>query len=129
MNINDDDGHITIVAGKTRLWRSITSTTVTYACRFRTYLAFEDTIMQPQNDWGASRSIRERAGNAVFFSAIPSHGAHSETLLQSNDDKNQSQSKIVVAAFYKDWWLFGRRALFEAQKQENFPTDKLSEIT
>jgi hypothetical protein len=51
MDINDDDGKITIVAGKTRLWRSITSTTVTYACRWRTFLAFEDIIMQPKNDW------------------------------------------------------------------------------
>ena len=125
MDVNDDDGHITVVAGKTRVWRSITSTTVTYACRLRTFLAFEDIIMQPKDDWRASGAVRQRAGNAVFFCAIPSHGAHSETLLLPNESK--STSKIVFAAYYKDWWLFARRALLEAQKEKTFPADKLSE--
>ncbi len=125
MSINDDDGHITVVAGKTRIWRSITSTTVTYACRLRTFLAFEDIIMHPNNDWHASGAIRRRAGNAVFFCAIPSHGAHTETLLLPNESK--SWSNIVTAAYYKDWWLYARLALLEAQKEETFPADKLSE--
>jgi hypothetical protein len=124
MNINDDDGHITVVAGKTRLWRSITSTTVSYACRFRTFLALEDIIMHPNSDWGASHNVRARVGNAAFFSAIPSHGAHTETLLLLNE-KN-AYSKIEYSAYYKDWWLFARHALFEAQKKSNFPAPKMS---
>ena len=100
MNINDDDGQITIVAGKTRLWRSITSTTVTYAYRFKTFLAFEDTLMQPKDDWKASHRIRQRAGNKVFFSAIPSHGAHSETLSWPNE--TDPTSKMKFSAYYQD---------------------------
>lgn len=123
-NINDDDGHITIVAGKTRLWRSITSTTLTYVCRFKTFLAFEDIIMQPNNDWEASHDIRNRAGNAVFFSAIPSHGAHTETLLWPNE--KHSSSKIDTEAYHKDWWSLARQALFEAQEKQYFPTEKIS---
>ena len=125
MDINEDDGQITVVAGKTRLWRSITSTTVTYACRLRTFLAFEDIIMHPKNDWGASRDVRLRGGNAVFFGPIPSHGAHTETLLLPSED--QSSSNIHTAAYYKDWWQFARRALFEAQSEKTFPTQKMSE--
>jgi len=123
-DINDDDGHITVVAGKTRLWRSIPSTTVTYACRFRTFLAFEDIIMHPNSDWKASQNVRTRVGNAAFFSAIPSHGAHTETLLLHNE--RDASSKIATAAYYKDWWLFARRALFEAQEKRNFPAPKMS---
>lgn len=118
-NINDDDGHITIVAGRTRLWRSIPSTTVTYTCRFKTFLAFEDIIMHPNSDWKASENVRIRSGNTVFFSPIPSHGAHTETLLL-HYDKNSS-SKVATAAYYKDWWLFARLALFEAQGKRTFP--------
>ena len=125
LNINDDDGRITIVAGRTRLWRSITSTTVTYACRMRTFLAFEDVIMQPKTDWGASHDIRSRGGDAVFFSAIPSHGAHTETLRLRH--KNERISEGDTAAYYKDWWLFARRALLEAQKMELFPAAKMDE--
>jgi hypothetical protein len=124
-DINDDDGHITVVAGKTRLWRSIPSTTVTYACRFRTFLAFEDIIMHPNSDWKASHNVRIRAGNAVFFSAIPSHGAHTETLLLHNEEN--VDNKIRTAAYYKDWWLLGRHALFEAQKKKTFPAPKMNE--
>jgi len=125
--INDDDGHITMVAGKTRVWRSVTSTSVTYACRFRTFLAFEDIIMHPKSDWKASHHVRNRAGNAAFFSAVPSHGAHTETLLLRNEKNVDLDFNIGVAAYYKDWWLLGRRALSEAQKEETFPAPKVSE--
>ena len=125
MNINDDDGHIIIVAGRTRLWRSITSTTVTYVCRMRTFLAFEDIIMQPKNDWGASHDVRSRGGNAVFFSPIPSLGAHTETLRLHH--KNERISEGDTAAYYKDWWLFARRALLEAQKMKVFPAAQMDE--
>ena len=125
MNINDDDGRITIVAGRTRLWRSITSTTVTYVCRLRTFLAFGDIIMQPKRDWGASHDVRLRGGNAVFFSAIPSHGAHTETLRLHH--KNEQISEDDTAAYHKDWWLFARRTLLEAQKMKLFPAAPMDE--
>jgi hypothetical protein len=35
-DFNDDDGHITIIAGKDRHWRTIFSTTVTFSARFAT---------------------------------------------------------------------------------------------
>jgi hypothetical protein len=125
MNVNSDDGKLTLVAGKTRIWRSITSTTVTYACRLRTFLAFEDMIMQPKNDWHASNNVRQRGGNAVFFCAIPSHGAHTATLLWRKEQK--PVVTVAFGPFYKDWWLFARRALLEAQKEETFPAPKVNE--
>jgi hypothetical protein len=123
--VNDDDGRITIVAGRTRMWRSITSTTVSYACRLRTFLAFEDIIMQPKNDWLASHDVRARGGDAVFFCAIPSHGAHTETLLWPK--RRKSFDDIAVAAYHKDWWLLARRALSEAQNKATFPAEAVHE--
>lgn len=125
MSINNDDGFITMVAGETCVWRSITSTTVTYACRLKTLIAFRDILMNPNNDWGLSNEIRRRAGNAVFFSAIPSHGAHTETLQIKNTKSAKFQ--IRTAAYYKDWWKMGRQVLLEAQRKPFFPFKKIDE--
>jgi hypothetical protein len=111
MPINNDDQHITVVAGRTRVWRSITSATVTYACRLRTLLAFDHVLFQPNNDWANSQLIRKLGGNAAIFSAIPSHCAHLETALRSHGPLDG----IQVAAFYKDWWKMAWQALSDTQ--------------
>jgi hypothetical protein len=126
MDINDDDGRVTVVAGRTRIWRSVPGTTASYACRLKTFLAFEDIIMQPKDDWGASHKVRARGGDAIFFSAIPSYGAHTETLLWPNS--NDSLTEKETAAFYKNWWLLARRALAEAQNSSFFPAMPIANI-
>ncbi|CAF3734274.1 unnamed protein product [Rotaria sp. Silwood1] len=117
MSINDDDKHITVVAGRTRIWRSITSSTVSYASRLRTLVAFAEVLFQPKNDWANSKLIRNLGGHATIFSAIPSHCAHLEAVFR-NDGPLQG---ISVAPFYKDWWAMGRQALVEAQTYASYP--------
>ncbi|CAF3147297.1 unnamed protein product [Rotaria sp. Silwood2] len=125
LDINENDGFITIVNGRTRLWRSISTTTVTYACRLKTFLAFEDIMMHYDNDFESRRKIRERVGNVAIFCAVPSYGIRLEALLLPNEIN--STVDIDNAAYYKDWWSFARHAVSEAQKQDTFPAPKVNE--
>ncbi|CAF3337566.1 unnamed protein product [Rotaria sp. Silwood2] len=117
MVINDDDQHITIVAGRTRIWRSITSSTVTYAARLQTLLAFTEILFQPVNDWSNSKLVRYRGGNAAILSAFPSHCAHIETAVRSDGFRNG----MDTVPFYKDWWMTAWEALVDAQSQPFCP--------
>lgn len=110
MTINDDDQHITVVADRTRIWRSGTSSTVTYIARLRTLLAFAGVLFQPINDWPNSKFIRDRGGNSAIFSAFPSNCAHFEATLRSKDPIN-----VGSAPFYKDGWTLASKALSDAQ--------------
>ncbi|CAF1208365.1 unnamed protein product [Rotaria sordida] len=125
LHMNENDGGFTIVNGKTRLWRSIFSTTVTYACRLKTFLAFEDILIYPENGFESHRKIRDRAGDVAIFCAIPSYGTRLEALLLPNEIN--STAEIDNSAYYKDWWSFARHAVSEAQKQETFPAPKVNE--
>jgi hypothetical protein len=124
-NINDGDDTITLVPGRTRLWHSISSITSTYVCRWRTFLALEDIIIHSKDIRESSRNIRDRVGNTAFFCAIPLHGARIEKLLLP--DGINITTKIDTAAYYKDWWLLARHAIFEAQKKDTFPAPQVNE--
>lgn len=124
-DMTDGFGHL-LIPGKTRLWRSISSTTISYACRLKTFLAFEDVLMNTMNNLKLNQKIRaEVDGQDVFFCAIPSYSARIETLLlpdEVNINKNDD-----MAIYYKDWWSMARHALTEAQKKESFPCPKINE--
>ncbi len=125
LDINDGFGHL-LVPGKTRLWRSISSNTITYACRLKTFLAFEDLLTYSKNDLESDRKIRARMdGDEVFFCAIPSYSARIETLLLPNEINITDNDDM--AAYYKDWWSMARHALAEAQKIDSFPYPKINE--
>ncbi|CAF3519819.1 unnamed protein product [Rotaria sp. Silwood1] len=126
LDMNENDGSITIVNGRTRLWRSISSTTVSYACRLKTFLAFEDILMHDDDDdFELRRKIRDRVGSVAIFCAIPSYGARLEALLLPNEINTTAD--IDNAAYFKDWWSFARHAVSEAQKQDTFPARKVNE--
>jgi hypothetical protein len=125
LNINDGFGHL-LVPGKTRLWRSISSTTISFACRLKTFLAFEDLIMNSTDDLELNQKIRARmGGDEVFFCAIPSYSARMETLLLPNEVNITDNDDTAV--YYKDWRSMARHALAEAQKLDSFPCPKINE--
>ena len=125
LDMNDNNGFL-LAPGRTRLWRSMSSTTITYACRLKTFLAFEDILIDPKNDWKtSSRDIRGRVGNTAVFCAVPSYSSHIETLLLPSDVNITVNGDM--SAYYKDWWSMARRALAEAQKKDSFPAPKIDE--
>lgn len=122
-----DDGFIHfLVPGRTRLWQSVSSTSLTYACRWKTFLAFEDLIMNIKNDEQTGQKLRARVGgNEVFYCAIPSYSARIETLLLPNEVNITTSDDTAI--YYKDWWSMARHALAEAQKLDTFPCPKINE--
>jgi hypothetical protein len=85
INVNDDFGHF-LVSGRTRLWRSISSTTFTYACRLKTFLVFEDPIRHSKNDKEFDQKRYARVDDdEAFYCAILSYSARLETLLLPNE--------------------------------------------
>ncbi|CAF1247461.1 unnamed protein product [Adineta steineri] len=125
LDINNDNEQINIVLGRTRLWRSIVSTSFTYACRWRTFLAFEDIIMHSSNNLKINHDIKIRAGNTVFFCVTPSYGGRLETLLLPNEINITMDDDTSV--YYKDLWSIARYAFIEAQKLDSFPVKKINE--
>jgi hypothetical protein len=124
-DMNGDNGYL-LVPGRTRLWRSISSTTITYACRLKTFLAFEDILIHSKNDWKTSpRDLHDRVANTAIFCAIPSYSSHLETLMLPNEVNITANTN--AEAYYKDWWYIARRALAEAQKKDSFPAPKIDE--
>lgn len=124
-DINDGFGHL-IVPGKTRLWRSISSTTISYACRLKTFLAFEDIFINSKDDFDLNEKLRTQMdNNDIFFCAIPSYSTRIEKLLLPNEVNITNGEDM--AAYYKDWWSMAREALTQARKKESFPCSKMDE--
>jgi hypothetical protein len=42
---NDDDGKVTVIAGKDRNWRTVYSTTVTFSARFATLVRISINLL------------------------------------------------------------------------------------
>lgn len=116
MNINDDDRHNTVVLGKTRHWRSVTSTTVTYFLRLRTFLAFRDDIMRPTDDWGASHSVRKKGGDTTFMAPLPGLCSHNEVATLRGNAQG-----FLMASPLVDWNVMSYRALRIAPQLACFP--------
>ena len=76
---NDDDGKITLVAGKNRHWRTVRSTTCTYAARLHTLLHMLqlNKLPHPLNDFGLSGEIVVDMGGTIL-SPLPGLSAHVE---------------------------------------------------
>lgn len=125
LELNENDESVTLLNARTRLWRSIATTTMTYACRLRTLLAVDDILLYSKNAFELRRKLRTRLGKVAAFCAIPSYGSHLETLILP--DGINLTSGIETEVYFKDWWFLARHAISQAQKYDSFPAPKVNE--
>ncbi|CAF4092281.1 unnamed protein product [Rotaria sp. Silwood1] len=99
-----------MVNGRTRLWRSISPTTFTYTCRWRTFLTFEDILIHSKNDFKSHRKLHDRVDNVAILCAILYYDARLEALLLPNEINSTVEINNIV--YYEDWWPFVRHRVY-----------------
>lgn len=105
-DFNDDDGSITILAGKQRHWRTISSTTVTLAARVETMLYFHRLGMlpHPMNDYYNSLSLQQAGASIV--SPIPGMSSHVEKYDDYRSYRTEHDDSSEYVSLYFDWFSF-----------------------
>mmetsp|Transcript_14523 Transcript_14523/g.24093 ORF Transcript_14523/g.24093 Transcript_14523/m.24093 type:complete len:285 (+) Transcript_14523:408-1262(+) len=103
-DFNDDDGKITLIAGKGRHWRTVHATTVTYSARFETmeYFHNKDMLPYPPDDYFRSLSI-SKAG-APIVSPLPSLATHLEYYGKYLDKPTAFSDSHEYVSLYYDWY-------------------------
>eukprot|EP00668_Euglena_longa_P015860 GGOE01020034.1.p1 GENE.GGOE01020034.1~~GGOE01020034.1.p1 ORF type:complete len:434 (-),score=52.27 GGOE01020034.1:257-1558(-) len=80
---NIDDGHIKVMAGMHRHWRTVESATVTYASRLEVLNAVKDTLPAPWNDRQRSYEVRKRG--VELWGPLPGMATHFNNGLKLED--------------------------------------------
>lgn len=107
-DFNDDDGHITIVAGRHRHWRTVSSTTVTLAGRLETVLFFHGQLLMPhpQNDYYNALMIYQMGASIV--SPMPGLAAHVEKYDAYRSFRTEFDDSSEYVSLYYNWFDFGK---------------------
>jgi hypothetical protein len=105
---NDDDGKITIIAGKNRHWRTVSSTTVTFAARLETVLYFYNLNMlpHPENDYYNALSMYRLGASIV--SPISGMVSHVEKFDDYRSYRTAFDDSSEYVSLYFDWVGFGQ---------------------
>mmetsp|Transcript_11604 Transcript_11604/g.11626 ORF Transcript_11604/g.11626 Transcript_11604/m.11626 type:complete len:369 (+) Transcript_11604:102-1208(+) len=98
-DINIDDGRVTVIAGRRRHWRSVSSITVTFATRGDAFSHFRYILPHPLNDFHNSLEITRLNGSII--APLPSLASHIENYYYF-DHRTQ------FISLYHDWHAMGR---------------------
>eukprot|EP01041_Mallomonas_annulata_P005352 gene5352-10701_t len=101
-DINIDDGKISVIAGRHRHWRTVSSVTVTFATRVDAFLYFNDILPHPLNDYNNSVEITKR--NGTILSPIPSLSSHIENF-------HYFDHRTQFVSLYHNWHKMGQDLL------------------
>jgi hypothetical protein len=119
---NDDDGRVTIVAGRRRHWRTVQSSTVTLSGRLETILYFlglaDQTFPNPLDDYDASVKMTTLYG-ASMVSPLPGLAAHIEDFDGYRPRPTQYDDSSQYVGLYHDWFEYGRHLVRHIK--ENLP--------
>jgi hypothetical protein len=95
---NDDNGNIAIVPGRYRHWRTVRSTTCTFAARMETIIYFERLNLLPNvlEDYKRSNIITGPQYNAITLSPLPSLASH----IENYHHGYQSEYEAYVSLYF-----------------------------
>ena len=97
--INPDANHVTVLAGRHRHWRTVSSTTVTYVARLEALIYYNHTLPHPLNDYENSVNIYKSGG--IILAPLPSLASHTESF-------DSYHNYAMYLSLYFDWCLYGR---------------------
>jgi len=98
-DVNIDDGRVTVIAGRRRHWRTVSSMTVTFATRGDSFLYFKDMLPHPLNDYHNSVEIIRHNGSII--APLPSLASHIENYYYFN-------AYTQFVSLYHDWHAMGQ---------------------
>lgn len=107
-DFNDDDGRITIIAGKNRHWRTVTSTTVTLAGLLETVLYFYRAKILPHPLDDYSNSVKMHQAGASIVSPLPGLAAHVEKYDNYRSFRTEFDDSSEYVSLYFNWLDFGK---------------------
>jgi len=120
-DVNPDQGAITVFAGKNRHWRSIRSTTSTFAIRLENFIKYFDDLPFPKdipgNDFRASQRLYYQGLSMV--SPLPSLSAHMNAFEYiAWEDQRDNEASTEYVPLYFNWFAMARNLLRYAHEME-----------
>ena len=109
---NDDDGHVSVLAGRYHHWRTIKSTTVTFAARAETIHALWATLPTPSSDFWNSYFMSTYL-NVSILSPLPGLSSHTESYSQFH----MRSGDFRTSSLYHPWMKMGRKIVKRLRSQ------------